>query len=66
MQVHSKGLALPVQLEIDAWSPNNDDLGPWYTLEPGQHVQGCLTRDGVYSVIVEDVPRIVVRQQRKT
>ena len=54
----SEDLAMPVKLQVEAWSPGDDGTGPWHTLEPGQHVQGCLRCDGVYGVLADGDLRI--------
>ena len=51
-------LGRPVKLEVDRIGRSADFGATWEDVPPGKHVQGCLTREGVYAV-VEDKVRLV-------
>ncbi len=52
-------LAIPVKLEINAYS-QGEGLGyPWHELSRGQYIQGCLTGLGVYGVLDRGTPRLI-------
>lgn len=55
--------ATPVKIDIYGYYTDSQ-AGELVTLEPGQHVQGALTRVGVYAVMDEGAPRVLPRGTR--
>lgn len=47
----AKRLGRPVKLEISRVGQGEDFRIEWVEVPPGRHVQGCLTREGVYAVV---------------
>lgn len=45
----------PVKLLIARVGRLDGGTTKWFDLKPGEHVQGCLTREGAYAVIDLDV-----------
>lgn len=48
-------LGRPVKLQINRIGHAGDFGAIWTDVPPGKHVQGCLTREGVYAVVDESV-----------
>lgn len=59
--------ALPVKLDVAAYSMNDSMPAAWIELEcgSGEMIQGCYVGDGVYAVCDNGVPSIVRRTRKE-